>query len=668
MISPSTASLVIGVARGLIKLGDRADLLLAEKAVTSAAVAIPMPKVNLPELDRATKVEKLQGMLDATAGRSPDPLRPDRKAIAELMLAADHHPDEIDAVFERVFPGQSIAVDIDPDGEFLTALRARFPTLDLVDEDTRKACFYCAAGRDTRELAYPARMALLVADVLAEFAAENTALIVRDEGARKIVESVLERFAQPQLEAYTAWSPLLRHTLGATVDGLLANRDALASAKPWFDAVLDALAIARDDTETGQDFVTGLVRGKGYRTLLASGLLVAGERLAADGAEPYKQIAADVLRAAAPHVTQGSQSFATFFQDNWGDLLRAGLTSVARYGPTLLEGKQPIVREATLALVQELAHTPSASLFSGETLHGIANAVIGTVATRPELMDAGIREAWVKDLVGALATTASDAGLEKSLTREGLRDAFRTAAVVLGQHPELLSKQPAERVEMIGAVLRSVSAAGTVDARTLATGALTAVLARIGEQPQLLDTRYAEILSGFAGQMAQRVTSGTLTSAQATDIIDAAAEAVLRNPELFARFEGNLASAIVSGVLRGSQASGLELLGGRLLVNVLGESLRVVALRGRDLVETATEQAFVAKVADTIAAGLTRSHQELGRRLDMTSVPLVLAGLLAAVARSEISTIDPGDPKFQEVFVVLADAATATRGTREAGR
>jgi hypothetical protein len=661
MLSPSTASLVVGVTRGLVKLGERADLLLAEKEATGAALALPMPKVVFPLIDRGTKRETLERQLKATSRQRPDPLQGERAALEDLLAHADDRPDELDAAYARFFPDHAVTVDIDPDGEFLTALRTRFPTLDLTDEDTRKACFYCAAGRDTRELRYPARLALLVADVLAELAAENAALFVRDEAARGIVESVLQRFAQPQLETYTAWSPLLRHTLGATLDGVLADRAALAAAQPWLDAVLDALAIARDESESGEDFVTGLVRGKGYRTLLASGVLVAGERLGADGAQPYRQIAADVLRAAAPHVRQGSQSFASFFQDNWGDLLRAGLVSVERYGPTLLAGERPIVREATLSLVSELARTPNASLFSGETLFGIANAVIGTVATRPELLDAGVREAWVKDLVGAFAKTASDRGLEASLTREGLRDAFRTAASVLGRHPELLSRQPAERVAMIGAVLEAVSAAGSVDARTLANSALAAVLNRIGEQPQLLGTRYPAMVAALAGEVAKLAATGTLTLAQATDLIDIAVAAVLRNPDLFGRFEGRVATAVVNGVLRGAKDSQLALFGGTLLVDTLGEILGVVALRGRDLVDSMTEEALVAKVADTVAAGLARSEEELGRRLDTIALPLVLAGLVAAVARGEIATINSADPKFQDVFAALAEAALASR-------
>jgi hypothetical protein len=338
MISPDAASLVIAVTRGLIKLGGRADLLFAEKELTTGALAIPMRAVVLPKVSRATKVERLKAYLDATAGDAPDPLHPDRKAITELVAKAEDL-DRIDAVFERVYPGEAAAPVVDADAEFLKALRARLPTLDLSNPDTRLACFYCAAGRDERQLTYPARMAFLVADVLAEFAAENASLIVRDDNARVIVQSVVERLAKPQLETFTAWSPLLRHALGATVEGLLANRETLAGAGPWVDAVLAALAVARDEAQGGEDFVTGLVRGKGYRALLAGGLLVAGERLSVEGASPYKQIAADVLRTAAPLVKQGSASFSGFFQDNWGDLMCAGLASVERYGPGLLAAR-----------------------------------------------------------------------------------------------------------------------------------------------------------------------------------------------------------------------------------------------------------------------------------------------------------------------------------------
>ena len=664
MLSPDAASLAIAVAAGLVKLGERADVLFAEKEATTSALAIPMPAVKFPEFSRATKVEKLQGYLDATAGQNPDPLGSDRKAIADLVEKAED-VNAIDAAFERVFPGRPTTQEIDPEGEFLKALRARYPRLDLMDEDTRVACFCCTAGVDARQLGYPARIALLVADVLAEFAAENTGLIVRDERARAIVQSVLERFAEPQLETYTAWSPLLRHTLGATIDGLLANRDTLASAKPWLDGILNALATVRDQADGGENFVVGLVRGKGYRVLLASGLLVAGERLGADKANAYGQIAADVLRAAAPLAAKGSESFNDFFQDNWGDLLRAGLTSAERYGPKLLQGEKPVVREATLALLDQLARTPDASLFSGETLYGIANAVIGTVATRPELLDPSAREAWVKDLIGSLAKTASDTGLQQSLTREGLRDAFRTAAGALGRHPELLSNQPAQRVEMISAVLQSVSAAGAVDTRVLATGAVAAVLTRIGEQPQLLDTPYAAVLSTFAGEVAKLAASGALSSAQAADVIDAAAEVVLRNPDLFAKLEGRVATAVVNGVLQGSKNSQLKLLGGTVLVDTLAETLRVVALRGRDLVETTTEQALVAKVANTISAGLVRSNQELGRGIDVTYLPFELAGLVGAVARGDVTAVDAADPKFQEVFGFLTEAAQRAVIARE---
>jgi hypothetical protein len=216
-------------------------------------------------------------------------------------------------------------------------------------------------------------------------------------------------------------------------------------------------------------------------------------------------------------------------------------------------------------------------------------------------------------------------------------------------------------VALIGAVLQSVSAAGSVDARTLANSALAAVLNRIGEQPQLLATRYPATVAALAGEVAKLAAAGTLTRAQATDLIDTAVAAVLRNPELFSRFEGRVATAVVNGVLRGAKDSQLALFGGTLLVDTLGEVLRVVAVRGRNLVDSTTEEALVSKVADTISAGLARSEQELGRRLDTIALPLVLAGLVAAVARGEIATIAAADPKFQDVFAALAEAALASR-------
>lgn len=656
MLSIEAAALVIGATRGLIKLSGRLDVLFAEKEAVTGALAIPMNGVAMPQVSRATKIEMLQKYLDETSRDAPDPLHRERAAIADLLRQASDL-DEIDRVFGRIFPSHAGAPIIDPDAEFLKALRSRMPTLDLDHPDTQLACFYCAAGRDERQLGYPARTALLAADVLAEFGAENAFFLVRDENASRILQSVLERIAKPQLEDFTEWSPLLRETLGATADGLLANPDALDGAGPWVDALLAALAMTRDDPNAGEDFVIGLVRSKGYRKLISAGLLIAGERLSRDAANSYKQVAADVLRAIAPVVKQGGASFNEFFHDNWGELMCAGLASVERYGPGLLEGEKPIVREATVALVGQLARTPNTSLLSGETLYGIANAVIGAVAAKPELLDPSIREPWLNDLVASLAKVSADQRLQKSLTRDGLRESFRAAAMVLGRHPELLADKPAERVQLISAVLRSVSAAGTVDAKTLATSAVSAVLAKIGERPDLLDTRYAEILSAFSGQMAKLVASNTLTSVQASDVINAAAEAVLRNPLLFEKFEGNLATAVVSGVLKGAKSSDVKLLAGTALVDLLGETLRIVALRGRDLVETTSEKELVDRISAPIRAGLVRAEKELGRQLDVVSVPLVLAGLVAAVARGEITEVHPDDPKFTAVFAMLAEAA-----------
>jgi hypothetical protein len=90
---------------------------------------------------------------------------------------------------------------------------------------------------------------------------------------------------------------------------------------------------------------------------------------------------------------------------------------------------------------------------------------------------------------------------------------------------------------------------------------------------------------------------------QAADLIAAASDAVLRNPTLFTEFEGNLASAVVTGVLKGAKSSELKLLGGQVLVDLAGEVLRIVARRGRELAENATEKELIDKISETIAAG-----------------------------------------------------------------
>lgn len=656
MLSAEAAGLVISITEGLIKLSGRLDLLLAEKEATTGPLVLPMRQIALPLVPRAQRIQRLKEYLAATEGAAPDPLGDDRAALAALVRPGGA-TDEVDAYFARIFPSAAGVSLIDPDAEFTKALRTYLPGVDVDKPETRLAAFYVTAGRDGRELNYAARTALLVADTMVEAATQNAALFVHDPALRGIVTSVVARLAKPDLETFTEWSPLLRHALGATLDGLLANRGALEGAGPWVDAILAALAMAREEAASGEDFVTGLVRGKGYRVLISKGLLVAGDRLAPGGADPYRQIAADILRAAAPLAKKGSASFQDFFNDNWGELLRAGLASVEKHGPVLLDGTKPLLREASIALIAELARTPGAIELSGETLFRMADAVIGTVARNPALMEGEGREVWFKEVVTAATKAVSDQGVKKAFTRDGLKLVASQAIAVFVQHPGLLADKPSRQLALVTTVVKAASAAGTTDATTLATAAITAVLQRLGAEPALLDTRYADLLSALCGQLAKLVAAKTLTGGQAAEVIAAAGDAVLRNPALFVGFEGNLASAVLTGVLKGAKSGELKLIGGQMIVELLGEAMRVVARRGRVMVENASEKELIDKISATVSAGLQRADRELGHRIDTTRLPWVLAQLVAAVARGDIAEIDPENPKFKEVFARLAEAA-----------
>jgi hypothetical protein len=656
MLSAEAAGLVIAITEGLIRLSGRLDLLLAEKEATTGPLVLPMRQIALPVVPRAQRIQRLKAYLAATEDAAPDPLGDGRTALAELVKPGGA-TDEVDAWFARIFPGEAGVSLIDPDAEFTKALRIHLPGVDVDRPETRLAAFYVTAGRDGRELNYAARTALLVADTIAEVGTQNAALVVHDPALRGVVTSIVGHLARPDLETFTEWSPLLRHALGAALDGLLANRGALEGAGPWVDAIFAALAMAREESASGEDFVTGLVRGRGYRTLLGKGLLVAGDRLAPDGADPYRRIAADILRAAAPLAAKGSASFQAFFNDNWGELLRAGLASIDRHGAVLLEGTKPLVREASIALIAELVRTPGATELSGETLFRVADAVIGTVARNPGLVTGEGRDAWFREVVSATTKAVSDQGVRKAFTRDGLKRVATQAIAVFVDHPDLLVEKPSKQLALVTAVVKAASAAGSADAATLATAAITAVLQRLGEEPALLDTRYAEILSALCGQLGKLVAAKTLNGIQAAELITAAADAVLRNPALFVRFEGNLATAVVTGVLKGAGSSELKLIGGQMLVELAGEVLRVVARRGRDMVEGATEKALADRIAATVEVGLDRAERELGYRVDRTRLPWVLAQLVAAVARGEVASIDPENPKFKEVFAQLAEAA-----------
>ncbi len=661
MIASSTAALGISVAKGLIKLGHRLDALLAEKEAVQAKLILIQPSIYSGP-SALQKVRELKTFLAAaTEPGAPDPLGDDRADLtAELKKPA---PDNqlVGECYCRVFPERLALAPFDPDAAYIVALRQLLPTVDLSNEDNLAAAFSITAGHDDRGINYTARLGLLVVDVVSEFGAENTALFVRDAGVRSVVQSVLERFAQPDLENFTAWSPLLRHALGATLNGVLDARAAFDTDSQWLTNLMDVLAAARSDPAGGDDFLIGLFQGRGYPLLLGKGLARAADVLAEDQSDAFKQLAADVLKAAAPLAAK-SANFHDFFSDHWGDLLRAGLSALERQGPALLKDQPELLSNVLVAMVAQLNQIPQASLLSNETLFRLGDAALAAVAAKPELLDAQVGgKPWLRALLDSFVNTVARDGIRLSFSREGLDEIVTDAAGVFAAHPELIV-DPANAGlvrEVVGGILRAVSELPSLDARKIATAAATGTLQAIASNPGLVDTRYAQLVADFSGRLAELVQARTLTGLDAAAIAGTAVETLLHNPALFDEAKSNLAVAVLNAVMRVAGDDQAKLLAGDLLVQTIGQVLAALARSGQAQVQGVALTPVTEQLAAIIEDAFNQASGELGRRLDLPALPAVVGGLVAAWARGDFAKIDPASPAFRELFGKLIQSATS---------
>jgi hypothetical protein len=660
MISTESAALAIAVAKGIIKLAGRMDRLMAEKGAVQGDLVIPMPPESEGP-DRETRNEQLRKYLKDTADDVPDPLGTDRQHLRDL-LAKDPVPDESDLFFTRLFPEQDSPAVTSPDAAYVAALRRYLPTAnwdEKTNQDMLKAAFYIATGRDERGLGYSARVGLLVADVLAEFGAENTALFVRDSNAQGILQSVLENFAKPDLEGFEDWSPFLRHALGATLNGLLDSRAVLAGHAKWAEALLGALALARAGSTNPDNYLVGLLNGSGYSLLIGEGLKLAGQQLSEGQTSVFKDMAADFLIEAAPLVQANKQGFGDFFKDHWGDMLRGGLSAAAKHSPALLEGKSPLAQQTLLAVMNKLATVPGTDYFTADTAFHLAEAALGSVASDPSLLKGNVGDAWLRELIKSVAGTLSDSGLRESFSNAGLERIFAHALETFAQHPELIIKQPGLAQDVVAGVLTEVSLSGSLAVESLAEAAVNGALEVLVQHPDLLDTKFGPYLGEVAGLLSKAVADKGLTSLQAADLVSVGAEAMARNPELFAKLKDNLSVSVLNAVLQATDKSQLKLVAGDTLIEVAHEVLGAVACNGASLAESKGVDNLGATIEEALAASLTLAEKELGRQIDRSAVPSVLGGVVQNVLRGELTDLDPKSKNFQKLFETLAVAATA---------
>jgi|GEM_PF-2052792 len=535
MIPQATASFGLSLATGILKLAGRLDNLQAEKVAVRGELVLTMPGMN--DISNRKLREALGQKLEQTATESPDPIGADDRAEIQALLS---DPDTLAGMFmpfyTKLFPDQVVR-QINPDAAFLK----RLDELGIDDEEARLAAFYIAPGNDDRKVGYAWRIGLTVADAVFELGAENTSIFIRDPELQKIAGAVLTRFAESDLEQISSWKGLLHHAIQATLNGALDARESLGVGNDWAEAILDALVNARESADNPSNYIMGLVRGKGYQQLIRASLETAAVRLDRENAGDFERLASEFLKQAAPLV-EGNTNFKDFFENHWGDLLRAGFSALEIHGPVLLKDESPLLQESLLAIVGQLAETPDASLFNRETVLGLVDSVVAAVVSHPD--ELGIDKPWLNELVQSVAGVIAERGVGDTFNREGAQALVRSALTTLAEYPELIAKRPGLVQEIVGGVLRKLGSVQTFGANELATAAVEGALEAVAHDPNLLNDQLGSAVAELAGLVAEQVRTNGLSKIKGTDLLRTAITIMARRPELIVADDGLLQNTV----------------------------------------------------------------------------------------------------------------------------
>jgi hypothetical protein len=654
MLITQGASLAVSIARGVLKLAGRLDKLSAENKASGANLVLPLPKFKF-----STGINTMLADFQRLVNNSPDLIEAaDLQTIQDSLHQANPDKPTLTPLYRKYFPHKYFVETIDPEKEYLETLQRVIPDIDLEDPDIRRAAFYIGAGKDDREISYSYRVGLLIADVVAEFGTENTGLFIRDESLQKIVQSIAQRFSKPDLETYTEWSAVTKHALSSTLNGLLDNKSTFKIKEPWLNAILDSMVAARE--AGGDDFMVGLLQGKGYQLLIGEALEEAATLLGENQANPWENVLSGVLTEIAPKVKAHSKPFQVFFAENWGNIVRASLKGVVREGDKILDETDPLLKTTLLAMIESLSEQPRINLLSSEVLTDMIDAGIAAAAEKPDLLADGIREAWFKGLVTSVVTGMGQAGVQKSFTKKGLENIYRSTLSKFGENPHWIVEKPGLAQEITGKVLKEMSAKDLKRPEDLAEVILNGGLKAIEENPQLLGTEYPDILASFAGNLAEKVASRSLSNFQAADLVDTFIETLHENPQLFVKLENKLMEVLVNGVLDAEEDlddTGKLLLKGSVLP-VISTLFQSVAERGQFL--TAKQgNTLKAKIASIVGSAITRAAAEVGSTISLPTLPNLISDMALKILKEDWNTIDSNDPQFEALFTDILEKYAA---------
>ena len=658
MLSAEAVGLVVKAARGAIKLSRRIDLVRAEQQAVEAPLTLPLPELGLaptqPQMRGA-----LRELLRQTENEDPDPLGSDR---ADIEHAVDVEPENtvLFRFMKTYLPEQALGRVLDLDSTFMEELRAARPDW-AADPDLTVAALYVGAGSDARSQSYTWRLALVVVDTLAEFGADHVALFTNDEGVQSVVAAVLQRFAEADVQTADSTGSLFRLVLSATVNGVLEAEAELDVDNPWLNAVLDALAKTRAalPEEQRDNFITGLLRGKGYQLLVSAIIGEISALLRDEDATKVENLATTLLDEIAG-IIEREPNFEDFLQDHWGDLLRAAVSSVEKHGLALLKDDSPLLRDVLVAVANTIVRSPDNQLLSTDLLIAIVDTTVSVAAANPDQIDRIINSDWLNTLVRSISATVAGQGIRETLTESGVETLLKNTLRTFADHPELIVDEPGLAQELLEGILTSVSSDDNLSVEKLASAAVSSALKVVAEHPDVLKFRYAETVSSLAGRIAALVRSKQLTRVQGADILEAVTESLADNPRLFLDLENRLVGIVVDATTRAARASN-GLLAGAALVKALKQIVEAIAATGNAAVRNHPAEVLAEQLEILLKAALVRAEQELGNKMGLRSLPPVLARLVRMWAAGEIQAIDPDSDEFRDLFADLVRQETANQ-------
>jgi hypothetical protein len=267
----------------------------------------------------------------------------------------------------------------------------------------------------------------------------------------------------------------------------------------------------------------------------------------------------------------------------------------------------------------------------------------------PALLEGEVPEEWLRQLIASTAQVLTDEtedGLRGAFSRGALERYARNTLSVLSRYPEVLAKDSAIVQGLLKDVLGKMAAVETFGVMPLADIAVEGALAAFADNPELVDTRYAEVLGQLAGELAKQVAQNGLSGLQAEDLLESVSVTIATNDELFVQARSGLADAIVGAVLKAANADERGLLAGSALVAAIQGSLDVVAGFGLGL--PASMDQVRERVQDVVAEALVLAADRLGKGLAQSDLPDLVVELVAQLARGELPAI--GSDEFAAVF------------------